>query len=432
MNTNKRKTAYINGIILDGTRDMIPVEGKVIVVDEDIIESIVDLDGTGLDKYNVVDLKGKYILPGLINLHVHLPGSGKPSKRPMNLQRITKLITSCEAARKVGCKMGLNNAQNALMAGVTTLRTVGGISNFDTRVRDEIDSGKCIGPRIVSADCAITVQGGHMGGSFAYMASSVDDAVSLVDKVAKGKPDFIKIMVTGGVMDTDKRGEPGVQMMDDEYIEAVCNRAHELGYKVAAHCEGRSGVLASLKYGVDVIEHGAHPDDEVIQLFKEKCASQVVTISPAIPYCMSLKGVMNLNDASVHNSKVVIDGMVELAKQNLASGNKVGLGTDSSCSYVTHYDFWRELKYFTKYCDVSNNFALHTATLINAQIAGVDNVTGSIEAGKSADMIVVEKNPIDDLEALRNVQMVIFRGKLYDSPKVKKIAEVDDILDTLL
>jgi len=97
---------------------------------------------------------------------------------------------------------------------------------------------------------------------------------------------------------------------------------------------------------------------------------------------------MNLTEISVKNSGIVVDGMVELAKENMKAGVPVGLGTDASCSYVIHYDFWREIVHFVDYCGVSNSFALHTATLVNAQIAGIEQVTGSIEAEKTADMIV--------------------------------------------
>lgn len=425
------KTAYINGKILDGSENMMPVEGKVIIVEDRIIASVSDASEADLSGCERVDLKGRYILPGLINLHAHLAGSGKPSKKQLNLPFLCGILTGSALGCAVGKEIIAANARNALMAGITTVRTVGSIADLDSRVRDDINKGTRIGPRILSSDCAISVPGGHMAGTFAYIAGSSKEAAKLVDRIAEGKPDLIKLMISGGVLDSDALGEPGVMRMSADYIKAACDRAHELGYKVAAHCEGPESVRAALENGVDSVEHGAKPDEDIIRLFKEKNACQVLTLSPAIPYAMSLPGVMNLTDISARNSKIVLDGMIEMAVENIKAGVTVGLGLDSACSYSTQYNMWRELKNFVKYCGVTNRFALHTGTMINAGIAGIDSITGSIEEGKSADMIVVEKNPLDDLEALRDVKTVLYEGVRYDNPKVKKFEEVEKVLDSI-
>jgi len=234
-------------------------------------------------------------------------------------------------------------------------------------------------------------------------------------------------MITGGVMDTNELGLPGMLLMPPEYIRAACDRAHSYGYKVAAHTQGYDGVIAALENGVNTIEHGASPDEKMIGLFKKTGAAHVVTSSPAIPYVQRFENLFNLSDAAVENSIVILNGMVALAKECLKNGILVGLGTDSSSAYVTQYGFWRELVLFVKYCGVSNCFALHTGTLVNAQIAGIDDITGSLEAGKMADMIVVENNPLEDLSALQDVSMVVFEGRLYEEPQVKKIAEVEAV-----
>ncbi len=426
---NNYRTAFINGIILDGTRDMVPVKDKVIIVEDKKIVSIEDKSSANLSDCRVVDLGGKYILPGLINLHAHLPGTGKPTKKPMNLELICKLLSSNPLGQRIGKGMVASNAKNALMAGVTTIRSLGGIADFDSAVRDDIKNGKLIGPRIITANSAITVKGGHMANTFAYVASSKEEVVELVDKIAKTKPDLIKLMITGGVMDTNELGLPGMLLMPAEYIKTACDRAHSYGYKVAAHVQGYDGVIAALENGVDTIEHGASPDDKMLDLFNKKGAAQVVTLSPAIPYVQRFQNMSNLSEVAVENSTVIIKGMVELAKECLKNKIPVGIGTDSSCTYVTQYGFWREIVHFVNYCGVSNSFALHTATLINAQIAGIDKITGSIEVGKMADMIVVENNPLEDLSALQNVSMVVFEGNLFIDPKVKKIPEVETVLD---
>ena len=421
------KTAWTNGIILDGTLNMKPQRGRVILTDGPVISDIVP-EGALPDGYEVRDLDGKYVLPGLINLHVHTPGTGRPSKKPMDLNKICRLITSCGLTREVGRQMVSSNMKNALMAGITTVRAVGGIADFDTTVRDRIENGKCTGPRILAANLAISVPGGHMAGTFAHIAHSAEEVRSLVDEIAKGKPDLIKLMITGGIMDSEEVGKPGKLLMPESYVRAACERAHELGYPVAAHCEGTEGVKVALECGVDTIEHGAAPTEEVLSLFKERGAAQVLTISPALPYVCGFPGIFNLSETAVINSQALLDGMVAMAKENLKAGVPVGLGTDSACSYSTQYDMWRELRYFVKYCGVTNSFALHTATLVNAQIAGIGALIGSLEPGKSADMIAVDGDPLEDLSVLRDVKLVVCEGRIYDDPKVKKYPEVEAAL----
>ena len=121
--------------------------------------------------------------------------------------------------------------------------------------------------------------------------------------------------------------------------------------------------------------------------------------------------------------------MIDCAIACLAAGLPVGLGTDTGCPYVTQYDMWRELNYFRKYCGVTNAFALHTATMVNAEIAGFADVTGSIKKGKCADFVVTAANPLESLEALREPAMVVARGKVYAQPKVKKMPQVERQLD---
>ena len=138
------------------------------------------------------------------------------------------------------------------------------------------------------------------------------------------------------------------------------------------------------------------------------------------------------NQVSLHNGKIVFDGVVESAKTALANGIPVGLGNDVGCPYITQYDFWRELCYFHKYCGVSNRFALYTATLRNAQLAGIGDVTGSIAPGKSADFIVTRKNPLEDLRALQHLELVVCRGRAVKKPSPKRRKEVDALLDPYL
>ena len=327
------KYALINGILLDGTETMQPRPGLSILVNGDRIEALVPAGTEGSD-YERIDLAGGYVMPGLINLHVHLPASGRPTVK--------------------------------------------------------------------------------------------------VRKIAEDKPDLIKLMITGGVLDAKSKGEPGELKMPPEVVKTACDQAHALGLPVAAHVESPQGVRVALEGGVDTIEHGAKPDEEILRLFKERHACHIATISPALPYAMFDRSVTGASETEQYNGKLVMDGIIDCAKACLKNGIPVGLGTDTGCPYITHYDMWREVYYFHKFCGVTNAFALHTATLGNARLVGLGEETGSLEPGKCADLVVTGGNPLEDLKALRHMDLVMARGNLYRSPKVKKMEKAERELDKFL
>ena len=247
-----------------------------------------------------------------------------------------------------------------------------------------------------------------------------------------GHPDLIKLMITGGVLDAKKKGEPGELKMPAAYVKAACDEAHRLGLPVAAHVESPEGVKVALRNGVDTIEHGAKPDKEMLELFKTMGACHVATISPALPFALFDRAVIGATEEQQFNGRIVFDGIIDCAKACLEAGVPVGLGTDTGCPYITHYDMWRELVYFHKYCGVSNAFALHTATLGNAKIVGLDDEIGSLAPGKCADLIATARNPLEDLSALRNVSMVVSRGRIVDISGLKKYPACEAELDKFL
>lgn len=425
------KQACINGIILDGTKDMVPVAGKVLIIENGIIVQIADA-GVDISDCQVIDLQNRYIMPGLINLHVHLAGSGKPKKKASDPVKLVRLITSNALTNAIGRAMVAGYARTALMSGTTTIRTVGGIADYDTTVRDQIAAGKRIGPRILASNMAVSVPGGHMAGSLGYQVTSAAEAAACVDTIAKDKPDLIKLMITGGVMDATVVGEPGVLRMAPEFVKAACKRAHELGFQVAAHVESPEGVMVALENGVDSIEHGARPSPESIQAFKKAGAFQVSTLSPALPYALFDRSISHATYEQNENGKIVFNGIKDCAIECLKNDIPVGLGTDTACPYVTHYDMWRELHYFVKFCGVTPAFALYSATLLNAQLCGIGDITGSIAVGKAAELIVTEENPLENLQTLRSLSMVMKDGKIYRNPKVKKFRQVEAELDKFL
>ena len=309
------KYALINGILLDGTETMQPRPGLTVLVNGDRIEALVPAGTEGSD-YERIDLAGGYVMPGLINLHVHLPASGRPTVKQKDTKKIVRLMTSNALLRAITFRVCAGYAKTELLSGVTTLRSVGGIQAVDSYLRDKILSGKAVGPRILAGNMAVSVPGGHMAGSLAYA------------------------------------------MFD--------------------------------------------------------------------------RSVTGASETEQYNGKLVMDGIIDCAKACLKNGIPVGLGTDTGCPYITHYDMWREVYYFHKFCGVSNAFALHTATLGNARLVGLGEETGSLEPGKCADLIVTRANPLEDLKALRHIDLVMGRGNLYRSPKVKKMEKAERELDKFL
>lgn len=431
------KYVFTNGKILNGTKDMQVQEGQVILVENERITEILPAEEAGkrnlkASGYEEIDLQGKYILPGLINMHVHLAGNGKPQKKQRDNEALVKKIMSNGLTKAIAYHMVCGFAKDELYSGVTTIRTVGGLGDFDTRLRDDIAAGKKPGPRILAANEGISVPGGHMAGSVAIAAGSIEEALQHLEIAKAQKVDLVKLMITGGVLDAKEKGVPGELKMAPEMVKAVCDKAHAMGYKVAAHVESPKGVKVALQNGVDSIEHGAKADEEMIALFKEHNAFLCTTLSPALPYALFDRSITNASEVEQFNGNVVFEGIIDCAKAAISNDIPVVLGNDVGCPWITQYDFWRELYYFHKYVGVTNTFALYTATCRGAEMAGIGDITGTLEPGKCADMIVVEKNPLEDIRALRNVDMVVSQGKVLRSPKVKKKQIVETELDKFL
>ena len=425
------KFAYRNAHLLDGTRDMLPRDGLAVLTDGETIVGIVPEEAIP-EGFEPVDLGGKYLMPGLINLHVHLAGNGKPQKKRRDNEKLVRRLMGTGLSRAAAYRVVAGFARLEVMSGVTTIRTVGGLGDFDTRLRDEIAAGKRPGPRILAANEGISVPGGHMAGSVAVAAEDIPQALRQVDRAREQGVDLIKLMITGGVMDAKAKGVPGELKMPPEMVKAVCDRAHSLGYPVAAHVESTEGVRVALENGVDSIEHGAKLDERLIRLFRDRGACLCTTLSPALPYALFDRSVTNATEVEQFNGNVVFEGIIACAKAALENDIPVVLGNDVGCPWITQYDFWRELCYFRKYVGVSNAFALHTATGRAAEVMGLGSVTGTIEVGKCADLIVTRGNPLADLRALRSVDMVVARGRRYDAPRVKYNARVMAELDKFL
>ena len=429
--------AFTHAIVLDGTADMEPRPNTTVVVnDEGRIAAIGAADETTAPaNAQEIDLKGAYLAPGLVNLHVHLCGSGKPTSAGAAGDLIDKVM-----GNPIGMwylrRIIKKHAQQQLASGVTTVRSVGDPGFADVDVRDAINAGKYQGPRLLTSGVGVTVPNGHGAGLFAHIAKTPEQAREIVRDCFARKCDLVKLFITGGVFDAEKEGEPGVLRMSPEIAAAAVDEAHKLGMATAAHIESAEGVRVGLEAGVDTIEHGADLTPELIALFKEngvgRSSSLTCTVSPALPFVELDPEKTHSTEIQKVNGNIVYKGIVHAAQAALEAGIPVGLGTDSACPYVTHYDMWREVVYFERIVGAPRKLALHTATLGNARILGLGDETGSIEAGKAADLIVLDKNPLENLEALRQVKMVMARGKLVSGLSVKHLPELDRELDAFL
>jgi imidazolonepropionase-like amidohydrolase len=389
--------------------------------------------------YNNLDLNGHYVMPGLINAHAHLFGSGKPMKAISGGKSQEKLagLLNTKLGRKVLDRMVKDHVMSALNSGVTTIRAVGDLFYTDVKIRDQIDLGKLSGPRLLAAGKAISVTGGHGSGSFAAIADSPWEARKAVRKNIHEQVDLIKICVTGGVTDSRVIGQAGRLAMTLEEISAVCDEAHKIGFLVAAHAESSEGVRLALLGGADTIEHGSVFDQEIIELFLNNPKSLrgysclIPTLYPAITICKLNPKDTLMSPVNVENSNIVFEGMVQGLRKASKAGVLIGLGTDASCPFVTQYNTWRELDYTVRYGGITPEAAILNATGNNARILGIDHITGTLEPEKAADLIVVKENPLTDLHSLSQVELVM-RGELVlDIPKVKKIPQVEELLNTI-
>ena len=423
--------ALYHGKVLDGSRDMTPQSGLAVLVRGETILDLVPEDQIP-GEFEKIDLEGGYVMPGLINAHVHLAGSGKPQKKQRDNEKLVNTIMASGLTRAVAYSMVCGFAKEELLGGVTTIRTVGGLGDFDTRLRDEIRTGKRVGPRILAANQGISVPGGHMAGSVAIAAKDIPQALAHLDRCREEKVDLVKLMITGGVLDAKEKGVPGELKMAPEMVKAVCDRAHSMGYTVAAHVESPEGVRVALQNGVDSIEHGAKLDPEMVELFLERKAILCTTLSPALPYALFDRSLTHATEVEQYNGNVVFEGIIECAKEALKQGIPVILGNDVGCPWITQYDFWRELFYFHKYVGVSNGFVLYTATARAAELLGLGDVTGTVAPGKSADLIVTRENPLEDLRCLRELTLVMARGTPTKHPQPRRRKNVEQELDKFL
>jgi len=440
-----KNLALINCNIIDGNRESEIITNGVILIQNIVKDKEKEIPGliVGVGKtdeikipsdYKKVDLKGGYILPGLINAHCHLFGSGKPTKvMQLSEHTLKKLLRLVQTPIGIALsKRGMRkHALTALDAGVTTLRSMSEFLYLGVKLRKKIEEGKIIGPRILCSGKGIHPTGGH--GMLGFEVDSTAEIRKAVRRNIREEVDCIKILSTGGVMDARMVGEAGRPQMTVEEIETACFEAHRGKLLIATHCESTEGMKEALLGGVDTIEHGAEITDALIPLFKNnpKSLRGYTTVVPTISAGMGLATlpikVTKITQIKRENAKLIEIGMIKALQRAYKERIKFGVGTDASVPYAPHYEVWKELKYLIKYTGMTAQEAIYFATKNNAEVIGVDDITGGIEVGKSADLQVVPENPLENIDYLGQVKKVVIRGHLIKNPKVKKIKKLKEI-----
>ena len=392
-----------------------PARGpSTIVVDHGRIVSVVD----GLTRVEpgvaFIDLTGKTVLPGLIDSHVHLQSDRGGEQALLAQVRDDPPLHAFEAQM---------NGMKVLRAGFTTVRNLGDDGGVTLALRDAVRRGWVMGPRIVDAASAISTTGGHMDGRGARsddlvahqpapenLCDSVESCRRVVRRQIDRGADVIKFATTGGV----NSGTGLATRMYPDEAKALVDTAHAYGRKVAVHAHGADGIKMALRAGADSIEHGTVMDDEILRLFKQTGAYYVPTLSTVNGYLERLAKDPNAYTPEVRKQ---IDWRIGITGQSLLkavpAGVRIALGTDAGVS--KHGRNADEFELMVKY-GMTPLEAIKAATVNAADLLGLSSEIGTIEPGKSADIIAVTGDPLADVTVLKRVDFVMARGEVVKAP----------------
>ena len=422
---------FIHASLLDGRKGMKVQKNMSVLVRDGRILSIKE-NGKAIDGVKTVDLKDRYLMPGLINLHCHLAGNGKPQTIDGKTAELMQKQLSSPVGRFIMKTMCAKSAKDELLSGTTTIRTVGGLGSIDTALRDEIASGKRKGARIYAANTAISVPKGHMAGTLAYIAKSPAEVKKYAEQIAREKTDLMKLMVTGGTLDIEKVGDEGKVLMTPEEIRAATEVADQYRIPTAAHVQSGEGAKTALKCGVNTIEHGGSFDDETIQYFISQNAALIGTFTTVASMACLPREISGLSKLYQDSCRSYLRDIILGFQKAISAGVKIGMGLDNGSPFITQTCMWRELYFFCRYLQMEPAEALHIATLGNAEILHMEKEIGSIEKGKRADFLVTDENPLQDFRTMGKPYMVVKDGKIFHRPMKYKSDKYGKILDQVV
>ena len=397
------------GNLLD-TNDGEVVKAVTIKIKGNKIAEITKGYATPTKNDEVVNLKQSYVLPGFMDMHVHLAQEYVPKA-----ERQSKIEPEYRAL------FAANAASKTLMAGFTTVRNLGDGGMETISLREAINQGLVIGPRIFTSGKTIATTGGHGDPTNGMpkdnyapptpeegVIDSPEEAIKAVRQRYKDGTDGIKITATGGVLSVAKSGE-NPQFTDAELI-AIVSTANDYGLWTAAHAHGKEGMKRAVLAGINSIEHGTYMDQEVMDLMKARGTYYVPTIM-AGDWVAEKAKIPNFFPALVKPKAEKIGPQITSTfTQAYKAGVKIAFGTDSGVS--AHGDNWQEFILMTN-AGMSNEDALKSATIETAKLLRVKDQLGQIKPGMFADIIAFQKNPIEDISIVENVSFVMKDGVIY-------------------
>lgn len=404
------KTLIHAGSLIDGRADTVR-HNVTITVDGDRITGLADGFTAPAAGDTVIDLKNATVMPGLMDMHVHLTGESSPTSYSERyfLNPADFALRSTVYAKKT------------LLAGFTTVRDLGAADNLNNSLRDAIAKGWVVGPRIFSAGKALATTGGHGDptnglaeiyrgdpGPKEGVLNGADDARKAVRQRYKDGADLIKITGTGGVLSLAKNGQ-NPQLTDEEF-KAIVETAHDYGLKVAVHAHGDEGMRRAILAGVDSIEHGTYMSDDTIKLMLAHGTFYVPTIS-AGRFAADKAKLDGYFPAVVRVKAATIGPIIQATfARAYTAGVKIAFGTDMGVG--PHGDNAKEFIYMTE-AGMPPMKAIQAATLTAATLLGAEKDLGTVEAGKIADLVAVPGDPLADIKLMTNVSFVMKAGTVY-------------------
>jgi imidazolonepropionase-like amidohydrolase len=409
--TSDAKTLIHAGRLIDGRADTARTSVTV-TVDGDRIVSIVDGFTAPAQGDTVVDLKNATLMPGLMDMHVHL--SQETSGAAGYAERF--YLNPADFALRA-----TTYASKTLMAGFTTVRDCGAGNKLNLALRDAIAKGWIKGPRIVAAG-SVTTTGGHGDGTNGLATELQEALAPILPGTANGPDqmragvrqrykdgaDFIKIAATGGVLSLAKSGQ--APLFTVEELAAVVETARDYGMDVAAHAHGTEGMLRAVRAGVHSIEHGTYMSDEVMAAMKDKGTYYVATIS-AGKFVAEKSKIDGYFPAVVRPKAAAIGPQIqETFGRAWRAGVTIAFGTDQGVA--PHGDNGLEFVYMVE-AGMSPMAAIKSATIVGATLLRLEKEIGTVEAGKAADLVAVPGDPIADIKQMTRVSFVMKGGVIY-------------------
>ena len=358
----------------------------------------------------VIDLKSQTVMPGFIDMHVHLESQFDPKKGRLN-------VTANDA--DVAFE-SIEYANKTLMAGFTTVRDLGG-RGINISLRNAINQGKVVGPRVFTAGKSLASTGGHGDptnglndfykgdpGPKQGVVNSVEDAKKAVRQRYKDGSDVIKITATGGVMSIAKNGQNPQFTLEE--IKSICDTANDYGMTVAAHAHGDEGIKRAIMGGVTTIEHGTLMSDNSMKLMKDYGVYYVPTITAGKEVGEKAKIDGYYNKLVVPKALAIGPKIQSTFEKAYKSGVKIAFGSDAGV--FPHGENAREFKYMNE-VGMSEIECIQSATTTNATLLGQENNLGKIKKGFIADIIATDLNPLEDISVLENIIFVMKEGVVY-------------------